>query len=747
MTAGMRDVILRDGSTMRLATPTRGDRDAILELYRRLSTESLYSRFRGIPVLDEHLADRYLDADGHDRAALIGTREGDVVALGSFDRLRDLTSAEVAFTVDDRMQGHGVGTRLLEQLIELAVPTGIRRFVAEVSPDNHQMLEVFRDAGFEVTRKLELGTVELSFPIAATETYRERVDERDHVATVASLAPFFRPHNVAVLGASSRHGSIGNAVVRNLLGADFGGAIYPVNLRAEPVAGIPALASAAELPASVDLAVICVPAAGVVAAAEQVLEAGVRALCVISAGFAEVGDEGRMRQDDLLERVRVHGARLLGPNCLGLAVPGAHLNATFAPHSFPPGAIGFSSQSGALGLALLERVAERGLGLSAFISVGNKADISTNDLLEYWEDDEATRLVLLYVESFGNPSRFGRIASRIARRKPVLAMKSGTSRSGARAAGSHTAAMAGSDTAVEALFRQSGVVRVETLGEVLDLASLLTTHPLPAGNRVGVLTNAGGLGILCADACERAGLELSPTSSETAQQLASLLPAEASVANPVDMLGSATAEAYGQALPLLLADPGIDAVLALFAPAAVSSGDDVAAAIATASEGAAETVLAVVMTASGLPDALTQPGSAVAAFAYPESAARALGRAVERATWLRRPAGVVRRPDGIRPQERERLRSDLAEGGWLDPDQTRALLASYGLPVVAQESAATPERPGGSRTTSASRLPSRQRNRARIRPNTAGSGSGCVISVRSRMRRLRSGARCSCSRW
>jgi len=670
---------------MRLSEPTSDDRDAIMALIRRISPASLYHRYRGFPVLDDRLVSRYLDAVGRDRGALIGKREGLVVALATYDRLRDPETAEVAFLVDDPLHGRGIGTRLLEQLAELAAAAGIRRFVAEVSADNHPMLEVFADVGFDVVRRIEYATVELAFPIATTDAYRDRVDERDHAAAVASLACLFRPRSVAVFGASSRRGSVGNAVVRNLIDGEFPGVVYPVNRRGDAVAGIAALSSATQLPANVDLAVVCVPAAHVVRVADEALRAGVRALCVISAGFAESGAEGRAREEELLERVRMHGARLLGPNCLGIAVPDARMNATFAAHAFPRGSIGFSSQSGALGLALIDRLPERGLGLSAFVSVGNKADISTNDLLEYWEDDDATRLALIYVESFGNPRKFSRVARRVARKKPVLAMKSGTGRSGARAAGSHTAAIAGSDAAVDALFREAGVIRVQTLGEVLDLASLLTAHPLPAGNRVGVLTNAGGLGILCADACERAGLDLPPISATTRAGLEALLPAEATIANPVDMLGSATPEQYREIVPLLLADPALDALIVILAPAAVSDPDDVAAAIAAASEGAAKPVLGVVMTGDGVPAAFRRPGAPVAPFTYPESAAAALGRAVERAEWLRRPVGVVHRPDHAAFDA-----GAVVDGGrWLDPAQTRALLAGYGLPLVPERVAAS----------------------------------------------------------
>ncbi|HEX5249782.1 MAG TPA: GNAT family N-acetyltransferase [Gaiellales bacterium] len=683
----VRDVILREGSTMRLSEPTSADRDAILALIRRISPTSLYHRYRGFPVLDDRLVSRYLDADGSARGALIGKRDGLVVALATYDRLRDPETAEVAFVVDDPLHGRGIGTRLVEQLAQRAAAAGIRRFVAEVSADNQPMLEVFADVGFEVVRRMEYATVELGFPIATTDAYRDRVDERDHAATVASLACLFRPRSIAVFGASSRRGSVGNAVVRNLLDGQFPGVVYPVNRRGDAVAGIAALSSATQLPASVDLAVICVPAAHVVRVADEALRAGVRALCVISAGFAESGAEGQARQEELLERVRMHGARLLGPNCLGIAVPAARMNATFAAHAFPEGSIGFSSQSGALGLALIDRLTERGLGLSAFVSVGNKADISTNDLLEYWEDDDATQLALIYVESFGNPRKFSRVARRVARKKPVLAMKSGTGRSGARAAGSHTAAIAGSDAAVDALFREAGVIRVGTLGEVLDLASLLTSHPLPAGNRVGVLTNAGGLGILCADACERAGLDLPEISAATRAALESLLPAEATLANPVDMLGSATPDKYREIVPLLLADPGLDALIVILAPAAVSDPVDVAAAIVAASEGAAKPVLGVVMTGDGVPTAFRRPGAPVAPFTYPESAAAALGRAVERAEWLRRPVGVVHRPGHVAVD----AGAVVAGGRWLDPAETRALLESYGLRLVPERIAESPQ--------------------------------------------------------
>jgi acyl-CoA synthetase (NDP forming) len=392
--------------------------------------------------------------------------------------------------------------------------------------------------------------------------------------------------------------------------------------------------------------------------------------------------------------VRAHGARLIGPNCLGIASASVALNATFAPRAFTAGRIGFSSQSGALGLALLERAEARGIGVSAFVSIGNKADVSSNDLLEWWEDDPGTDLVLMYLESFGNPRKFARIARRLAREKPILAIKSGRSRAGRTAASSHTAALAGSDTAVDAVFRQAGVLRADTLVELLDVAALLASQPPPKGRRVVVLTNAGGLGILCADACEASGLELPVLSDETRAAIAPILPSEASTANPVDMLGSATAGDYRAVLPLLLADASIDAAIVLFVPPVAVATTDVGAAIsdAVAESGTTKTVLAAILAAEGAPATLRQSAQ-VPAFAYPEAAARALGRAAERAEWLRRPAGTIPTLSDIDHDAAVAVAEQaLAEADemWLEPAQARALLEAYGIPLVPERSATTP---------------------------------------------------------
>jgi acyl-CoA synthetase (NDP forming) len=534
-----------------------------------------------------------------------------------------------------------------------------------------------------------------------------------------------------VLGASPRRGTIGGELFRNILAADFAGAAYPVNRWGESVAGVRGYAVIADIPDEVDLAVICLPGPQVLDAAEACLAHGIRALCVISAGFAEIGEEGVERQRRLLELVRAHGGRLIGPNCLGIAAAGPRLNATFARRAIPfggdradrakpdplspsrspaspssgrrdradrakpdplspsrspaspsSGQIGFSSQSGALGLALIEAAEARGLGLSAFVSIGNKADVSSNDLLEWWEEDVDTDLVLLYLESFGNPHKFARLARRVARSKPILAMKSGRTAAGARAASSHTAALAGSEAAVDALFRHAGVLRAETLEGLLDVAALLSCAPLPRGRRVALLTNAGGLGILCADACEAAGLELAQLTDETVAALTAVLPVEASTANPVDVLGSATAATYESVLPLLVADTHVDAVIVLFVPPVTAGADEVAEAVVRTTTGD-KPVLAVLMSAEGSPAALRDAEHPIASFPYPESAARALGRAVERAEWLRRPAGTAPALGGIDRAAAQTVVAGAGEG-WLDPAQTRALLDAYGLPLVAE---------------------------------------------------------------
>ena len=422
----IRDVILRDGSTLRLRAPAAADADDLLAFFGRLSVGSLYRRFHGYPNLTAETIEPFVAPDWDTRGSLIGTLSERIVAHAGYVRLRDPKCAEVAFAVADQLQGHGVGTRLLEQLAESAAAAGISTFVAEVIPDNAAMLRVFADAGFAVSRRLEGGTTEVRLEIEPTADYRAAVDERDHVAVAASLRPFFAPRAVAVVGASTRRGSIGGELFRNILEAGFDGVAYPVNPKAPSVAGVQAYASIADIPGDVDLAVFCVPGEAVLAEAEAALSKGTRALCVISAGFAETGAEGR-RSAGGADRARPRARRAAGRPEL----PGHLRRRPWAERDVRAARVSRREISASPRRAARSasrcssRRRARARTLVSFVSIGNKADVSSNDLLEYWEDDDATELILLYLESFGNPRKFARVAGRVARKKPILAMKGG----------------------------------------------------------------------------------------------------------------------------------------------------------------------------------------------------------------------------------------------------------------------------------------------------------------------------------
>jgi acetate---CoA ligase (ADP-forming) len=693
--SGPTDVILRDGSTVRLRPPRADEVDSVVEFLRDLSPESYTQRFHGAARIDASLLEGMVDCDWLEQGALIATRAGaegeEVVALGSYDRLRQRDRAEVAFVVSDHLQGWGLGTQVFNQLITRASAVGIRSFVALVKADNMKALEMLTLSGFNLHRELDSGIVEMEISLTPTEHLLEWVGARDHEAVTASLKPFFLPRSVAIVGASAREGSTGGDLFRNILHAGFKGVVYPVNSSATPVAGVRAYSSIDEIGDSIDLAIVCTPAQVVLDVVDDALRTGVRAIAVISAGFAEVGVDGQDLQDELLALVRMHGGRLLGPNILGIASAAPRLNATFGAVEPPFGRLALSSQSGALGVALLDAARARGLGVSAFVSVGNTADVSPNDLLEWWEDDETTDLILLYLESFGNPKKFARIARRVARQKPILALKSGRSTSGRRAASSHTAALASSETATAALFHQAGVIRAETFAELLETARLIAGQPLPGGNRVAVVTNAGGLAVICADACESVGLALPELSEESQQKLRKLLAKEATVRNPVDMLGTATGEVFAEAIRIVLADARVDALIVLSIPMVSASTERIV--------GAIEQVLAedkptkpVVPVFAGSAERVF--GSLSVSFNFPESAAHALGHAARRGQWLRRPLGTVPELEGI-DFETGAAVIDKAiardDDGWLEANEIEALLGAYGIPFVKQRVAATRE--------------------------------------------------------
>jgi acetyl coenzyme A synthetase (ADP forming)-like protein len=518
----------------------------------------------------------------------------------------------------------------------------------------------------------------------------------------ASLRPFFRPRSVAVVGASRQRGSIGYRVVEALLENEFQGPIYPVNPRADEVLNLYAYPSVRDLPEGVDLAIIAVPREAVLGVVDECAARGVRALVVISAGFAEVGPEGQELQDRLLDRVRRHGMRMIGPNCMGLlnTDPGVRLNATFVSAFPPAGRVAMSSQSGALGLAVLAAARRLHLGLSSFVSVGNKADVSGNDLLQFWEEDPNTGVILLYLESFGNPRRFARIARRVARSKPVVALKSGRTRAGQRAASSHTAALAADESTVHALFRQTGVIRADTLQEMFDLAQALGNQPLPRGTRVGILTNAGGPGILCADACEAAGLALPEFSAGVKARLMSFLPAAACAANPVDMIASATPAQYREVIDTLMSSGQVDALIAVHLPLDAATATAYAEAIlqgvaAARRKGAGGIpVLACLMSPSGSPPPLEAGDELIPAYPFPEEPARVLGKMADYARWQSRPAGVIPAfVDVDLTAARAVCEKALARRGacWLSAEEVRTLLTAVRLPLPAGGLARTAE--------------------------------------------------------
>jgi acyl-CoA synthetase (NDP forming)/RimJ/RimL family protein N-acetyltransferase len=681
------DVALRDGSTLRVRPVAPGDAPAMRTFFEALSQESLVLRFFGSPSVD-WITKWAVEVDQADRYALVATSgpEQAIVGHGAYIRV-DGERAEVAFVVADRWQGQGIATIMLGQLAAAAQEHGISVFTAEVLPRNHRMIDVFRGSGFPVELHSRGDVIGVEFPTSLSAEALVRFEARERTAAVAALRSFLRPSAVAVIGASRRRGTVGGELLHNLLSAGFSGAVYPVNLRAASVGGVAAHASIGDVPGRVELALLAVPAEAVTGVARECGAAGVRALVVLTAGFADSGPDGRRRQRELLAICRETGMRLVGPDSLGVlnAAPDVRLHATFAGPMPASGSVGFLSQSGALGIALLELAGRRDLGLSSFVSVGNKSDISGNDLLQYWEEDPDTAVVLLYLESFGNPRRFARIARRVGRAKPIVAVKGGRSAAGAHTASSNTAALlSSSDVTVDALFDQAGVIRADTIAELFDVAALLSAQPVPSGRRVVIVSNAGGPATLCADACRTDGLDVVELPAAVRARLRRLLPADASLANPIDMLATARAEDYRATIEALAKAHACDAVLTIFVPPLLSAGPDVVRQIHAAAAGAPHLTIASVFMGSEVAAAPDSGALRVPSFGFPEEAVRALAHAMRYGAWRRRPLGTVFEPADARPDEAAAVIAAALGAGeqWLGPDAVAALLACYGLPLV-----------------------------------------------------------------
>ncbi|MFF2848833.1 GNAT family N-acetyltransferase [Streptomyces sp. NPDC058001] len=677
--------LLADGTTVLIRPARAEDHGAILRFYEAMSTENLRLRFFGISGRSAALAaDRTAVPGTAGRRALMAEAGGRLLGIAEYEAEPDTARAEVAVAVADSRHHRGVGTLLLEHLVAAAREDGVGQFTADALAENHEILKVFRDLGLPCTRHFHGPEVHCTVDLEPEEPYLSAVDSRAGSADVASLRPLLSPRSVVVVGAGRRAGSVGRAVLHNIRHGGFTGRLYAVNPQATAIETVPSHPSVADLPIAPDLAVLAVPASAVPGVAAECGERGIKALVVVSSGL----DSGQAR--DLLDTCRSHDMRLVGPNCLGLAVTtsGVSLDATFAARRPRPGSAGVAVQSGGVGIAVLDGLARLDIGVSTFVSLGDKYDVSGNDLLHWWESDGVTDLAILHLESFGNPRGFSRTARRVARRMPVLTVDAGRSDAGRKAAVSHTAAAAIPTMTRQALFTQAGITAARTVAELLDTAALLHAQPLPAGANVAVVTNAGGVGVLAADACAEAGLRLPDIGGELADELRNLLPEGACVTNPVDVTPAVSEEQLRRCVDRLTEHGAVDAVVVVLVPTAiaVATGDDLIRAL-TRGGRRPRTVVAVLPAQEPRVALLPAPGgNGIPAYSDTEGAARALSHAVRRSRWLARPPGLLPRPAGVdrhaAARTVEKFLADHTEGGWLGPEYTAALLDAYGIPQL-----------------------------------------------------------------
>jgi acyl-CoA synthetase (NDP forming)/GNAT superfamily N-acetyltransferase len=681
------DALARDGGIVRLRCATPADGPALTALYRRASTDSLRLRFFSAPnaTMIATEVERLCRTPSATHAALVAEAGGELVGVASYERrTATATEAEFAVFVDGAHCGRGIGTLLLEHLAARARSDGVTDLVGEVLPGNFRMLRVANDLSALVWSRFDDGVIDLGLATATDEATVAAIQERERVAERVSLHPLLAPRSLAVVGAGRRPGGIGHETLRSIVEYGFTGSVYPVNAHATEVAGLPAYARLGDIPAAVDLAVIAVPAPAVAGVLREAADAGVRAAVILSSGFGEAGAAGAARQAEVLRLARENGIRLVGPNCIGLlnTDPSVRLNATFAPGPPPAGGLAVATQSGAVGIAVLEHARRTGCGLSSLVSLGNKADVSGNDLLAYWHDDPATTAVALYLESFGNPRHFARLVRELGRHKPVLAVKSGRSTAGRRAGASHTAAAASPDVAVDALFAQAGVRRVDNLGELLDAARLLTGQPLPAGDRLAILGNAGGANVLAADAAEAAGLRVPALSAALRRRLSRLTPEGAAVDNPLDLGAAASPAALATALNHIARSGEVDSVVLVVAATRANDVPAMLAAATTAADRHTSLPVAIVLLGPEPPAVVGERRTPV--FDLPERAVRAMGHAAGYAAWRREPAGQRPALGGLDPEDaRATVGAALSRGeGWQPYETAGSILRAYGIPVL-----------------------------------------------------------------
>ncbi|MGW1551199.1 bifunctional acetate--CoA ligase family protein/GNAT family N-acetyltransferase [Streptomyces sp. NPDC002346] len=675
--------LLTDGTTVCIRPVAPSDHDQLEGLYEEMSPENLRLRFFAASHRSARLAaDRVCAPTRTGYRALLAETQGRVIGLAEYDTGDEKDSAEVSVAVADGLHHRGVGTLLVEHLVSAARAEGITTFTADALSENHEVLKLFADLGLRTDRRFEGPEVRCTIVLDQSDTYLTAVEERGRAADVVSLKPLLQPKVIAVVGAGRRPGSVGRAILHQLHAGGYTGRLFAVNPAAHSILGVPSYSSVSALPKTPNLVVLAVPAAAIVETAEECGKAGVRALLVVTAGLD--ADQAHA----LLAACRSHGMRLVGPNCLGISntAPELSLDATFAAGHPRSGTAGVAVQSGGVGIALLDGLSRLGIGVSSFASLGDKYDVSGNDMLQWWESDATTDLALLHLESFGSPRAFSRTARRVTRRMPVLTVDAGRTDAGRRAAASHTAAAATRTMTRGALFTQAGITATRSVGELLETAALLHSQPLPAGSRVAIVTNAGGAGVLAADACAEAGLSLPTPTPELIDDLLAVLPDGAAVGNPVDATAAVAEEQLTDCVDRIMRYGGIDAVLVALVPTAVAAatGDDLVRAL-TRAPGRWPKPIVAVRLEQGLPVELlpaTEDGT-IPSYAEPQAAARALAHAAHRAAWLARPAGTVPDLDGV---ETERARTVVEsyldahpDGGWLDPRTGADLLACYGI--------------------------------------------------------------------
>jgi len=692
------EVLLKDGSRILLRPIKKEDTELWLTFFRRLSQQhTRYLRLHHMTEkVDPEDALRFCTVDYNNTFAFVAEvlkKHGkDIVAIGRYYRLPGKHSAIVTLAVEDAYRGKGIGTHLLEWLAKVARDNGITVFEADAFAENEQIMTVLRDYGFRFISEQKAGMYHITIPLTQSQRITVKEEERERLSTLTSIRHILSPRSIAVIGASRQPGSIGQIILKAIVENGFTGVVYPVNPKADQVMSIKAYPSILDVPGEVDMGVIVVPTHLVARVAKDCGLKGVHALVVISDGFKERGPEGAIKEEELRDITLGHGMRLVGPNCMGVinTSPAVKMNASFSPAYPSAGNVAFLSQSGAMGVVILEYASSLNMGISSFVSVGNRADISSNDLLSYWEQDPATKVILLYLESFGNPRQFSRIAQRVAAKKPIIVVKSGTTPAGSRAASSHTGSLATSDVVSDALFHQAGIIRVDSMQELFDVASLLSNQPLPKGRRLAILTNGGGPGIIAADASIQHGLQLPEFGPKTKEELSKIVKRDISLNNPLDLTGSFTREEFEGAMKVMAQDNDIDAVLALFVPAVASNVEAVENSIRKIIPLYRQRKKPLLVCFMGQRSLKAKPGATekfVSFFTFPENAVSALAKAAEYRELIQKPKGTIPRIHGIKRIKAHKiidkaLSRTAQRPLWLSPQEIAELLNCYGMYAV-----------------------------------------------------------------